>query len=78
MCGVIGGGVGMCVLDLISLSPWGGIVTAVCFQGVFKPMDLNRIIKLLEESDKVSNLGEVTLLYYLETRMSLSSNGHSL
>lgn len=30
-CGVMGGGVGMYALDLISLSPWGGIVTAVCF-----------------------------------------------
>lgn len=25
-------------------------------QGVFKPMDLNRVIKLLEETDKVSKL----------------------
>lgn len=30
VCGVVGGGVGMCVLDLISLFLWGGIVRAVC------------------------------------------------
>lgn len=41
---------------LLNLLSCCGIIGAVCFQGIFKPMDLNRIIKLLEEDDKVSNL----------------------
>ena len=60
MCEIVGGGrnVGVvtCVLYLISLLSCCGIIGVVCFQGIFKPMDLNRIIKLLEEDDKVRHL----------------------
>lgn len=59
VCEVVGGSgrwVWSCVLDLISSFSCCGIIRALCFQGIFKPMDLNRIIKVLEEEDKVSNL----------------------